>query len=363
MGDTKLLLQEASPNGNVEAVVEDDGRATYLYWNPAPQTGLTMRAVWLRNAGPAPADFDTEGMKDGRAPQLPAKLCKFPLGGQPSLRGEDLHVVWTEDGAGLFLLERGELLAAVPFWSDVQFGGFSRDAAGDSPLAATLGPERLAEAQARLQRAEAFWAHWQKAEAWPQVRDPQYAALEAALGKPTGSFSISSEPWPPRALAAFAKDGWTAAVTVGAGLRAQPGVDRDAGALAPKLRRIELGFCADLGLANEELRRMWGFVGTQVDYPWAVLRWLGNGHTLACDVAPGGPDKFPAVVLLTSPADVPNLVLPPIDGEPVNLLWIVPITANERAWARTHGSAALAAKLAAAGVGWVFRDRPEVPLD
>lgn len=360
MSEPKILLQEVSPNGNVETVVEDDGRTTYLYWNPAPQTGLTMRAVWLRNAGAAPGAFDTAGMQSGNAPMLPAKFSKFPLGGQPGLRAEDLRVVWTDDGSGLFLLERGELLACVPTWSDVEFGGLSRDAASDSPLAATLTGERLDEARSRLARAESFWAHWQKPEAWPLIRDPQYAALEAVLGKPEGSFPIAPDPWPPRALAAFAKEGWAAAVTIGVGLRPQPGVDRDAGELAPRLRRIELGFAADLALSNDGIRKMWGYLALQADYPWSVLRWLGNGHTLDCDVVPA--PGFPAVLLLSGPAGAPKIALPSIEDEPVNLLWLIPITANERAHAKQHGSASLAQKLAAAGVGWVFRERAEVPL-
>ncbi|HEX8916757.1 MAG TPA: suppressor of fused domain protein [Humisphaera sp.] len=51
---------------------------------------------------------------------------------------------------------------------------------------------------------------------------------------------------------------------------------------------------------------------------------------------------------------------PACRGDPVTLLWAVPITEGERALARSAGRAALTERLAAAGATWVHRDRTPV---
>ena len=359
MAEPKILLEDVGPNGNIEVIVEDDGLSTYLYWNPAAPTQKRMRAVWLRNAGAAPAEIDGDAMKAGRAPQLPAKFCKFPLGGQPALSAAELRLSWTEDGSGVFLLERDELLACVPTWIQSE-EGFSRDVTKDAPVGFALTPERLADAKARLTRAEAFWARWSGPAPWTELGSAIDATLKASLGEPKKSFNIRRDSWPPCELRSFELDG-DVTTTVGVSIQPQPFVEAQVGELAAQLRHIEFGVAVHKdvpeSLATVLRQKLSGLSG----YPWANLTWLGNGHTMPSD-AFGPQSPFQAVLFLMAPPGAPKIALPRVDGEPVNLLWLVPITNNERAFARKNGSAALVERMKAAGVTWMFKDRPEVSL-
>ena len=53
--------------------------------------------------------------------------------------------------------------------------------------------------------------------------------------------------------------------------------------------------------------------------------------------------------------------LPDFRGDSVTLLWMMPITEEERAFATTNGSPALLERLARAGRGWMLSRRGVVP--
>jgi hypothetical protein len=50
----ELLLEEVNPNGNIQAVVESDDDACYVYLFAAPDTRPEMKSVWVRNHTRAP---------------------------------------------------------------------------------------------------------------------------------------------------------------------------------------------------------------------------------------------------------------------------------------------------------------------
>lgn len=51
MSDEPLLC-EVSPNGNIQAIVEQDDRVAYFYLHGAPDTEFGVRACWIRNLEP-----------------------------------------------------------------------------------------------------------------------------------------------------------------------------------------------------------------------------------------------------------------------------------------------------------------------
>jgi hypothetical protein len=129
-------------------------------------------------------------------------------------------------------------------------------------------------------------------------------------------------------------------------------------------RRIELGLCLDPAIPDEQLAQLAQYLSAQTGLPWAQYTWLGNGHSVPCELLPENPDGPPltAMLLLQQPAGAPVVGLPTYRGDLVNLLWMVPITEGERQLAIEHGSEVLIKKLAAAGVGWRLQPRAEVDL-
>lgn len=73
---------------------------------------------------------------------------------------------------------------------------------------------------------------------------------------------------------------------------------------------------------------MLGRISGAVNIPWREITCLGHGHTITCgDALPG----FPAVFLADT-RRLPDLPAPdfrPFMGDPVTLLWAVPITQKE----------------------------------
>ena len=104
------------------------------------------------------------------------------------------------------------------------------------------------------------------------------------------------------------------------------------------------------------------YLAGQSNLPWAQGTWLGEGHTVPCDSCPSAKDgsNFSAVLLTKAPAGGPRLRLPSYRGQPVNLLWCLPITESERAFAMAESGDELRRRLEAAGYGWVHRDRAAV---
>lgn len=197
-----VLLEEVNPNGNVQALVEQEDRVAYLYLYSAEETGLPrVRSCWVRNLSRAPVELDTDALRRGLAPALTRDACAHP-DGAPPLEAEALRVVWLEAGDGAALLDGGELLAVLPPPSDPDgASGCARDCSTANPVVSPLAPRRdLIE---QLERATAFWADWDGeagSSAWPPLRDRLVAAYAGAIGEASNYYAMDGGEWPPRAL-------------------------------------------------------------------------------------------------------------------------------------------------------------------
>jgi hypothetical protein len=148
------------------------------------------------------------------------------------------------------------------------------------------------------------------------------------------------------------------AVTCGVGLRPMPRAEQAEG--AP--RRVELALAMATSLFEPRADRLLQYLGAQATLPWDQLTWLGPGHTLGCEVVPSSASgiRFEALLMVEDALGAPPVALPPYRGDPVRLLWLVPITTSERALAARERSAALLERLGRAGHGVVHRDRGPV---
>jgi hypothetical protein len=299
MDSPRTLLEEVSPNGNIAAIVEEDDRAVYLYLQGAPDSGVGMRSCWVRNLGTAPESLDVEAMKEGLAPALPARFCTYP-NGSPALKPGTLELVWSEDGTGAALLDRGELLAFLPPALD-GVPGHARDCTAANALCQPMGPKERAE----VEQASAFWKEW-SGDPWPELQDRILAAYAAALGPRVDSVPIDGGAFPPRLCARFERGGRAVLVTVGMSIRPQP-----------RAGRIELAIAVAPELATEALVK---YLGAQSALPWARNSFLAEGHTISCEGVLAG---FRSVKL--APTDEWNLGLPEYRGQPVQLLRLIPL--------------------------------------
>lgn len=353
-GPNTALIGSVSPNGNVEAVVEQYDDCCYFYLHSAPDTVLPLRSCWVRNLRPAPETLDVAKMRAGNASMLPAHSCAHPEGAVP-LRSEDLEIVWLEEGDAAALLERGEILCVIPAWAGTKgFEGFARDCIQDDPLCWSLGTPETNVLFERVCQARSWWTSWDTGAPWFAIQEGTVSALERVLGKHTNYYAIDGGNWPPKAMLRFRNDRGVILVTCGVAIRPQPTVEMTVEDPCP-LRRVELGIAVDdatFSTAGEEIMR---YLSGQTNLPWHRHTWLGEGHTIPCDAfAKADANKaFTAVVLARQPRWAPTSDLPYLRGDPVSLLWAVPISETERIFAMENGSAELLERLAAAGFGWM----------
>lgn len=350
------VAESVSPNGNAVAYVEQDERVAHFFIRIDPGVGpADIRSCWVRNFGVAPERLDVAGMREGIAPMLPRPSCREP-GGSPPLDPERLRIVWFEDGVAAALLEDGEPLAILPLWSGFKgFGGYARDCAEETPLCWPLIPENAL--LPRVRAAETYWSDWDSPTSpWTVVQNEQLRAYDRQLGTYDKYYAIDGGAWPPKALVRTPVPGGFALTTIGVCLRPQPGAEL-AGDEGEPFRRIELG----IGVTDEMMGHYdsaANFVSGQTNLPWNRVTWLAHHHTVPCDAFAG--TGFTAVLLTNEPRFAPEVLLPPLRGDRVALLWLLPITERERSFAVKYGSALLAERLATAGVSYLFRRRSSV---
>lgn len=351
----KTVLEELSPNGNIEALVDEDDRVVYFYLRGAPDTEFGFRSCWVRNLKAAPSALDVEGMRRGVPPMLPRNECSHP-DGSSRLNPRELRIVWFEEGDAAALLEGESVLAVIPSWSGAGgFDGYARDCVGEGPLCWPLLADNAILRRIRL--AEEWWAAWDsEITPWLDVQESQVNAYEGALGPHEKYYAIDGKQWPPKALLRVPVSGGVALVTVGVCLRPQPAIER-AMQDPTQGRRIELamGVSSELSGQYNDVAR---YVSAQSNLPWSSCAWLGHGHTIPCDALGG--TGLSSVLLHRSPLGAPAVNHVPFRGDPVNLLWAVGITEEERAFAIENGSEALMQVLENKRIGWLAKKRQSV---
>jgi hypothetical protein len=347
------LLEEICPLGSLRATIEDDGRTVYLYVASREGHPFGMRAAWIRNRVAAPDRFDPDELKAGRAPLLPRDACAHP-DGAPALSGS-LRLLWFEECDGVALYENDVLLAVLPSWADAMGCGYARDCMQDRLMAFPLDAAR-AELEPRLARAREFWRSWDEGDPWASRRDALVSSVERVLGRSSNYYAIDGGYWPPRALVRAPTDDGTVLVTCGMSILPMPTIEREIRDASP-VRRIEIG----LAVRNREfdepgIQRLLRFVSGTSALPWKQLTWLGDHHTVSCDAIEG----FPAVMCLRMPRGAPGLALPASYGDPVSVLWMVPITQSEYSFAIEHTSDELVSRFGAGGPPWMHCARSSV---
>jgi hypothetical protein len=354
-----VLLFESSPFGTLDAIVQHDGKAVYFYLHESSQGKPNVfgtRACWVRNLDIGPYVLNEDEMRQGISPMLP-RTHTLLREGQPIPATEDLRIVWLEEGNGAALIEMGPdgsemTLAMIPPWSGLEgFHGYSAQCAMESPLCWPMPDNpRL---QQRIERAKEFWQQFESGPdpfslLQPQILDAYDAQFEPSRQDPPPReaslpiqkyFSIDGGKFPPRGMVSYQSPDEIILATVGVSLCPQPAVElftED----PRNHRRIELAIrltgdfveSVDPARMDQIRQQLSGLAG----YPWRHFTWLGNGHT--CGLADVEPGCESAILVhdsilsnwMTGPFGSLSARLPEFRGDPINLLWIIPITASEQ---------------------------------
>ncbi|MFL1675005.1 suppressor of fused domain protein [Paenibacillus dendritiformis] len=358
-----IILEEFSPVCPIQAFVEEYEDCVYFYlWNYPGEEYASVRACWVRNYGPAPEALDVEAMGHGRAPMLPRDCCAHPDGAE-RLDPEQLAVVWFEEGDAAALLYRDEIVSVIPGWAgssadEHSYPGYARDCIGESNLCFPLGTPDSNALFRRIELAKQFWQSWDE-HTWTGLQQQYLEAIESGLGPVTNYYAIDGGNWPPRAMVTVEKGDVTYVVTLGTSILPQPKVEQYT-ETPELLRRFEFAFACDSRWLAEQGKPMLQYISGQANLPWTYLTFVANGHTIPCGEIGLSHERFTAVAL-AQPPHAPAIALPQIGGDPVNLLWMIPITEEERHYAEEEGTERLFER-ASAPEEWIFNGEAKFSL-
>jgi Suppressor of fused protein (SUFU) len=380
--EARVLLSDRSPYGSRVLDVECDHVATAAYLRTSD--GDTVAATWVANHQEAPYHADLARLNAGLVPAMPSGRTKHPKG-RPPLDPRTLEVVWFEEGDGVALLEAGQPICVIPSWSDIDRGvpGYSREAIGRSPFAFALDDE-IDELGPRILQARAFWEWRNGPGAWEGFQQSVLGHLLSRLG-PGGYYwhdvgrqsgRADAAPAPggatvpaPRAPTptprgplvgvserpARGDRGYNVLTTVGMSCQRMPTVELYEDNVGEHAR-IELAVATVL--PSVRAGRIFPWLAR---YPWQAVtsfepgdnvKWYHEARTF-----PLGP-AWEGVLLLDNPhrlegPDAPDLTGFSFGGDPVQWLWLVPVTEAERQFGKKEGPDALIERLAGEGRSWV----------
>lgn len=327
MKEPETVLFETSPFGVIDAMVEQDDRAAYLYLHSRQIPSFGTKALWIRNLIRGPLVLSDEDMQMGIPPVLPRTYCSDLDGGQ-RLQEERLKLIWFEECNGVALLEDDDIIGIIPPWSGFDgFHGYARDCRTENQICWPL-PQK-AHLTTRIRRASQYWALWESNQPFRTEQPRLIGALEPYLGAADRYFSINGNQWPPRGLQQFKNEHGSTLSSIGMSLCSMPNVELSVDNPAA-IRRVELAFQWPTDdLAVMESCGPW--LSGASSYPWRHLTWLGHGHTfpLLDDVRQKVGEEYVAAALIDNRVLKNAIDLGAFHDDPINLIWFVLIRQTE----------------------------------
>ena len=105
------------------------------------------------------------------------------------------------------------------------------------------------------------------------------------------------------------------------------------------LRRVEVGLAikTDIFKNNEiEIANMLFYIALM---PWRNITWIGHGHTIECFEVFSKDNSYPYGVFINSKEVnlLPQIEFPNFRGDPINLLWLTPISQKDFEFIKDQG--------------------------
>ena len=327
--DLTGLLFETSPYGNLDAIVQHDGRVVYFYLNGDETFGT--RACWVRNLVAGPYVLNQDELEQGVPPLMPKTHCRSSHA-MPIPDAQSLRIVWLEEGNGAALFENYNLLAMIPAWSGVDgFHGYSHECVAESPLAWPMMENK--QLRLRIENAKQFWHECSIESEHPfaKLQPNLLSVYRKTFGAEGQYFSMDGGAFPPRGASIFRNDNELVIATVGMSFRPQPNVEMAVESPAD-LRRVELAIKLPLVNDNSELQDLLERLSGLVAYPWRFQTWFGHGNTCGMSsLTKWFGDDHDSAVFVTDRAvhSTSPIQMPEFRGDPIQLLWLTPITSEQ----------------------------------
>lgn len=334
--EPKLLIESKSPVCPLKVIIEECNNSTYMYLLHIlneHEPPIIKSSCWLCNHSQAPDDLDIKMMQDGLSSMLPAEFCKYP-GGINSLNAEEIEIIWFEEGDGVGVLYKGEVLGIIPPWSQGTFPVFALGCIKESPLVLPLIKEENILWD-RVLKAKKFWLNFDE-EYWGKFQDESLSILESQFGALVKYYAIDGGLFPPKALVRFESKGVTYLITVGVSLVPQPMVETYADTPETK-RRIEIALAIETNTFSKNEQAILQYISAQTALPWHNLSWLGHSHTIsATDVFS---PEFSNVVCIGANeyTRLPSIPFPSFDKDTTNVLWLLPVKEEEMTIIKNEG--------------------------
>lgn len=321
MKEQKTLIQSESPLCPAQAVCEQTENAVYFYiFYPTRNPENRLKRCWVCNCREAPEQLDAGDklsmMPKGTFNHAPEGITVHPDG-----------IIWLEDGDSAALLEKGQILAIIPpNYGLYDFPGFAKYAVGQNRYAWELDEQTKAYYDKKLREADYFWQLTNQQKFWEGAQKYYIQTYEAFFGQHTGYYAIDDNKFPMRAIVEGKKNGVTYGITAFLSNFPQPVIEcyvKD----AKKHRRIEFGFAAADALSSSVKMEAYNCFMALAKYIYADGTFFVHGHTNTWEGIPGC-----AAFLFINPRAIQGMESPvykDYNGDPINLLWAVPITKEE----------------------------------
>ncbi|EQA53662.1 suppressor of fused protein [Leptospira kmetyi serovar Malaysia str. Bejo-Iso9] len=347
--EPKVIYQEANPYGTFTAYLEDDGRSVYLYLQGEQNPEFGIKSVWVCNRIEAPEKRSVKDLSSGLAPVLVRSEVNETKA-HPPLEEKDLYFIWTEEGDGVALFYKENLIAFLPPWSGIKgFHGYSLHAKVESITAYPLGNSEYGIIPDRVRASRDFWEARSKQGAWKEIQEKRLSFLESKFGKHDKYWSADGGKYPQLGIARFQSDRYPGILiysTIGMSAQNMPTVElfhKDYEDHA----RIELLLAVKIGSEGLERSESWvpHLIGELIRFPWNMAKWFGDGHTIT--MSRKDPEalylNFTSVLFrdmgsFTSLTDAPDLSgLVSENGKQVKFLTLLPTSEEEKEYAQKGG--------------------------
>ena len=329
MGQTIISSRSPLTGLTAEVVTENDCSYFYLYHPEAvknehdPESYLsTFAACWIKNHVKV-SDIHSphDDVKKSLQPKMPTKYCAYP-DDIAFLYKEDLEIVWGKEGSMAGLYENGELICVIPYWTTLDFNGYSKYsrindvALVPSPLVRHVSGELFE----KMEEAKAFWKQDFHL-VWRNYKLAYLAELKRKYGKVLKFYAINQGKFPPKGLAVFEKDDIKYAFTLGIGMFPQPKIDLHIEKYQ-NYQLFEMAFCyrTDIGLDEH---KVFSQISSIISRPWTFNTFLDYRHAVDLQIN----EQYESAVIIAD-KNVNLTQSEFLKKQNINLLWLVPVTSE-----------------------------------